>query len=187
MEIVLMSTCCMLSRLVWSFIYPKFNLVQLYQHYYFSVIIYFALIFNYIICLACINFHLKRTNKQSNMAPSFLDQLLRSTSNQNSSAVARFYRTYSSQNMRQPHTKRAFCLKQCWGSTYFNLQWREHCKALQTTLKQRSKWRLVPGKHIISCNCVLARDTEKTLQHTCHCLFSEVCDLIDLFLHKCQL
>lgn len=83
----LMSTYCMLSRLVWSFIYPKFNLVQPYQHYYFSVLFYFALIFNYIICFACLNFHLNWTNKQSNMAPSLLDQLLRSTSNQNSSAV----------------------------------------------------------------------------------------------------
>lgn len=82
-----MSTYCMLSRLVWSFIYPKLNLVQLYQHYYFSVFIYFALIFNYIICLACLNFHLKWTNKQSNMALSYLDRLLWSTSNQNSSAV----------------------------------------------------------------------------------------------------
>lgn len=81
----LMSIYCMLSRLVWSFIYPKFNLVQLYQHYYFSVFIYFALIFNYIICLACLNFHLKRTNKQSNMAPTLLAQLLRSISHQNSS------------------------------------------------------------------------------------------------------
>lgn len=52
-----------------------------------SVFIYFALIFNYIICLACLNFHLKWTNKQSNMALSLLDQLLRSTRNQNSSAV----------------------------------------------------------------------------------------------------
>lgn len=157
----LMSTYCMLSRLVWSFIYPKFNLVQLYQNYYFSVFIYFALIFNYIICLACLNLHLKRTNKQSNMAPSLLDQLLRSTSNQNSSSrtFQRFSRMYSSQNMSQPHTEIAFCLKQCWGSTYLNLQWREHCKALHTTLKQRSKWCLVSGKHIMSCNCVLARDT----------------------------
>lgn len=169
----LMSTYCMLSRLVWSFIYPKYNLVQLYQHYYFSVFIYFALIFNYIICLACLNFHLKRTNKQWNMA--LLSLLNKCCSvyetwrrdfwisyyDPKVTRIALLWGTYSSQNMSQTHTERAFSLKQFRGSKYLNLQWREHCKVLHTTLKQRSKWRPVPGKHIMSCNCVLARDTEK--------------------------